>query len=61
MKRFAQLLMIAGMLSMFACSSNASKTETTTDTTTVKEATAPVADSTVKADTTATTAAPEAK
>lgn len=46
---------------MFACSSNASKTETTTDTTTVKEATAPVADSTVKADTTATTAAPEAK
>ncbi|HUX53022.1 MAG TPA: hypothetical protein VMV56_01270 [Williamwhitmania sp.] len=60
MKRFAQLLMIAGMLSMFSCSSSASKTEST-DTTTVKEATAPVADSTVKADTTATTAAPEAK
>ena len=61
MKRFAQLLMIAGMLSMFACSSNANKTEAT-DTTTVKEATAPAADTAVKADTTATAApAPEKK
>ncbi|SDD01977.1 hypothetical protein [Williamwhitmania taraxaci] len=33
MKRFAQLLMIAGMVSMFACSSNTATTEVAVDST----------------------------
>ena len=46
MKRFAQLLMIAGMVSMFACSSNTPATEPAVDSTVVAVDTNAVVDTT---------------